>query len=172
VAGAGGGGAGPDVAGTIITGTDDAFAVVPFIINSQYKIMDFTKHLALRIKLHKIHGSVVQHAALLKKGLEMKGIQCNLVKGYCVIPETKEACAHYWVQTVPEGLDLDIGYEVAKLRSPELEALHTILLDELPPGFERSDADALEITRENERLFDLYHTNPKAFWKEAPSFKF
>ena len=135
-------------------------------------LYEFTKHLALRIKLHKVGGSVVQHAALLKKGLELKGIESKLVKGYCVIPETKEACAHYWVQTVPEGLDLDIGYTIAKIRSPELEALHTILLEELPPGFIRSDTDAIEITSDNERLFDLYHTDGKAFWKEAPSFKF
>lgn len=135
-------------------------------------LYDFTNHMALRIKLHKVPGSVVQHTALLKKGLELKGIECKMIKGYCIIPETKEACVHYWVQTVLEGLDLDIGFTIAKLRTPELEALHTILVDKLPDGFERSDAEAVEITSENERLFDLYHKDPKAFWKEAPSFKF
>jgi hypothetical protein len=135
-------------------------------------LYDFTNHMALRIKLHKVPGSVVQHTALLKKGLELKGIECKMIKGYCIIPETKEACVHYWVQTVLEGLDLDIGFTIAKLRTPELAALHTILVDELPDGFERSDAEAGEITSENERLFVLYHKDPKTFWKEAPSFKF
>ena len=87
------------------------------------------RRLALRIKMRNVSGNVVHHAALLKKYLDHKGIKTEMVKGYCVIPQTKEACEHYWIREVESGLDLDIGFEVAKLRSPELQALHPILLE-------------------------------------------
>lgn len=133
--------------------------------------IDFTNHFALRLKLHKVGGSVVQHAALLKKALELRGIKSEIVKGFCVIPQTREACAHYWVQTVPERLDLDIGFSIAKLRSPELQAVSPVLVHELPDGIERSDKNDIVIVDENERLFDLFYRDPKAFWRETPSFK-
>jgi len=125
------------------------------------------RRLALRIKLHNISGNVVHHVALLKRFLEQKGIPSQVVKGYCVIPETKEACEHYWLRT-EEGLDLDIGFEVAKLRSPELQALHPVLLESMPTGVTRSDEKEILIRDENERLFDLLTRDPKAFWREAP----
>ena len=126
------------------------------------------RRLALRIKMHNVSGNVVHHAALLKKFLDHQGIKSELVKGFCVIPETKEACAHYWVRELNSGLDLDVGFEVAKLRSPELQALHPVLLESMPPGMTRSDEKETMIREDNERLFELYQRDPKAFWREAP----
>ena len=99
-----------------------------------------------------------------------------MIKGFCVIAETKEACEHYWVRvtdtTDPSlpGLDLDIGFEVAKLRSPDLQALHPALLESIEgiPNLTRSDEKEILIRDENERLFDLLERDPKAFWREAP----
>lgn len=134
------------------------------------------RRLALRIKLHNVSGNVVHHVAILKRFLEQKGIQAQVIKGFCVIPETKEACEHYWTRVlVPTGqelpptfLDLDIGFEVAKLRSPELQALHPVLLESMPSGVNRSDEKEFAIRHENERLFELFQRDPKAFWLEAP----
>ena len=126
------------------------------------------RRLALRIKLHNVSGNVVHHAALLKKSLDQQGVKSEMVKGFCVIPETKEACEHYWVRDLKSGLDLDVGFEVAKLRSPELQALHPVLLELIPPGVTRSDEKETMIREENERLFELYQRDPKAFWREAP----
>lgn len=127
------------------------------------------RRLALRIKLHNVSGNVVHHAAILKRFLDQKGVKSEMIKGFCVIAETKEACEHYWVRT-EEGLDLDIGFEVAKLRSPDLQALHPALLESIEgmPNLTRSDEKEFVIRHENERLFDLLERDPKAFWREAP----
>jgi hypothetical protein len=123
--------------------------------------------MALRLKLHKTSGSVVHHVALLKRALEQQGVPAQIVKGFCVIPETKEACEHYWVRS-DEGLDLDVGFEVARLKNPELMALRPVLLESLPPGLTRSDQGETMILEENQRLYDLHQANPKEFWREAP----
>jgi hypothetical protein len=132
------------------------------------------RRLAFRIKMHNIGGNVVHHAALLKKLLDLQGVGSTLVKGYCVIPETKEACEHYWVR-VPDpenqenhGLDLDVAFAVAKLRNQELQALNPVLLEYLPPGLTRSDLQETMIREENVRLYELYQRDPRAFWLEAP----
>jgi len=130
------------------------------------------RRLALRLKLRNVSGNVVHHAAILKKVLDHQGTRSEMVKGFCVIPETKEACEHYWIRVETEDpslpLDLDIGFEVAKLRSPELQALNPVLLESIPPGMIRSDEKELLIRDENERLFELFQRDPKAFWREAP----
>jgi hypothetical protein len=124
--------------------------------------------LALRLKMHNVGGNVVHHVALLKKALDLQGIKSKMIKGYCVIEETKEACEHYWVRDLATGLDFDIAFAVARLRSPELMALKPVLLDSLPPGLTRSDLEATQILQENSRLFQLYESSPKDFWHEAP----
>ena len=131
------------------------------------------RRIALRIKMHNVSGNVVHHNALLKRFLEQKGVKCELVKGYCVIAETKEACEHVWVRVPdPKGppLDLDLSFEVAKLKSPELQALYPALLESIEgiPNLIRSDEKEFVIRHENERLFELFQRDPKAFWREAP----
>jgi hypothetical protein len=132
-------------------------------------LTDLVHRTALRIKLNKVGGSIIHHIALLKRGLENSKIQCVMVKGYCVIPQTKEACTHYWLRETETGLDLDVGFAVACLRTPELAAIHPVLLEELPEGMTRSDENETEITSENQVLFDLYHKDIKEFWRVAPS---
>lgn len=123
--------------------------------------------LALRLKVNKIGGGPIHHVAILKRILDKQNIRSEMIKGYCIITETKEACEHYWVRTA-EGLDLDIVFAVAKLKSPELEALSPVLLETLPSWVIRSDENELRIREENERLFLLYQQDSKAFWREAP----
>jgi len=128
--------------------------------------MEFTKRLALRLKVHNISGTVVHHVAILKRALDQQKIACEMVKGFCVIMESKEACEHYWVRSA--GLDLDIAFTVAKLKSPELQALDPVLLEECPPGLIHSDEKEDTIRNENSRLFELFQQDPKAFWRESP----
>lgn len=131
--------------------------------------MDETvKQAALRLKIHNVPGTVIHHLALLKRSLDQKGTETVMVKGWCVIEQTKEACEHFWLREVKTGLDLDLGFAVAKLRTPELAALHPVLLESLPPGLVRSDSEENLIRAENCRLFDLFQENPKAFWRESP----
>ena len=128
------------------------------------------RRLALRIKLRNVSGNVVHHAAILKKVLDQKRMPSDMVKGFCVIPETREACEHYWIRLRETALDLDIGFEVAKLRSPELQALNPVLLESIEgsQNLTRSDEKEFVIRHENERLFELFQQDPKAFWREAP----
>lgn len=128
---------------------------------------DVVRRLALRIKLNKISGNVMHHVALLKKALDSQGLESHIIKGYCVITETKEACQHYWVR-VDGGLDLDIAFAVAKLKSPELQALYPVLLESIPPGLTRSDLNETLMREENERLFELFQRDSRAFWRESP----
>jgi hypothetical protein len=134
-------------------------------------LTDLVHRTALRVKLNKVSGSVIHHIAILKRALEQKNIQCEFIQGYAVIPVTKEACMHFWLQEKSTGLNLDIGFEIAKLKSPELQALHPILLDQVPEGIQRSDvgdADSEETQRSNMEQFKMYHENEKEFWKLAP----
>ena len=131
-------------------------------------LSELVQRTALRLKLNKVTGGVVHHVALLKRGLEKQGFTCVMVKGFCVIPQTREACAHYWVREVDTGLDLDIGFAVACMKTPELTAIHPVLLEELPEGLERSDMEEVMIRSENEALYDLYQKDPKEFWRQAP----
>lgn len=128
---------------------------------------DIVHRIALRLKLYKISGGVVHHVALLKRIMDQRGSPTQMVRGYCVISETNEACEHYWVRT-EEGLDLDVGFEVARLKNPELMALRPVLLESLPPGLTRSDQGETMILEENQRLYDLHQADPKEFWREAP----
>ena len=129
---------------------------------------EVVKQAALRLKIHNVPGTVIHHLALLKRSLDQKGTETVMIKGWCVIEQTKEACEHYWLREVKTGLDLDLGFTVAKLRTPELAALHPVLLESLPPGLVRSDSEETLIRAENSRLFDLFQENPKAFWRESP----
>lgn len=129
---------------------------------------DTVRRLALRLKMHNISGSVIHHVALLKKYLDQQGFETEMIKGFCVIPETKEACDHYWVRDMKSGLDFDVAFTVATLRNPELQALHPVLLESLPRGLTRSDEKETMIREENERLFELFQQNPKVFWRESP----
>jgi hypothetical protein len=121
--------------------------------------MDIVKRTAQRLKLHKVGGTVIHHCALLKKILPGKP---RLVHGYCVSPG--EVCEHYWVQT-EEGLDLDIGMALATLYSPDLADMKTFLTEEFP--VELKDVEVLR-QPDNQRLFELYETDPVTFWKESP----
>lgn len=122
------------------------------------------KRLAMLMKLRRLSGTVVHHCAILRKLMSEAGVETKLVKGFCVSPG--EVCEHYWVRTVDEGLDMDIGLELAKLYSPELADMRTMLLEELP--VELGHVKPLK-QEDNERLYELYVTDPKTFWNEAPN---
>jgi hypothetical protein len=123
--------------------------------------MESVKRIAMRMKLRKVEGSVVHHCALLCRLLDVKA---HVVKGFCVSPG--DVCEHYWVRTDEEGLDLDIGMAYATLFSPELASMRTMLLEEIP-----SELANIEVKKQddNARLYELYTTDPKTFWAEAPA---
>lgn len=129
---------------------------------------DLVKRTALQIKLRKTTGGVIHHIAILKRILDKSVHKTEMVRGFCVIPATKEACDHYWLRDIETGLDIDVGFAVAKLKSPELASIHPVLLMELPPGLTRSDQEEILIRDENLRLYELFRSDPKAFWREAP----
>lgn len=121
------------------------------------------RRLAMLMKLRKISGTVVHHCAILRKLLTESGVHTTIIKGFCVSPG--EVCEHYWVRTTDEGLDMDIGLELAKLYSPGLTDMRTMLLEELPK--ELTDVKVLK-QEDNERLYELYESDPKSFWSESP----
>jgi hypothetical protein len=54
--------------------------------------------------------------------------------------------------------------------NPELVSLKTFLADEFPPGLKDANGKEPDVLRQedNQRLFELYDTDPVTFWKEAP----
>ena len=129
---------------------------------------ELVRRMALRLKLRKISGTVVHHVAILKRDLDNQGFKTRMIKGYCVIESTKEACDHYWIREETTGLDIDIAFQVACLKTPELMALRPVLLEVLPKDLIRSDAEENLIRAENNRLYELFQADPKGFWREAP----
>ena len=121
------------------------------------------KRLAMRMKLHKVGGSPVHHCAILAKQLAQIGISTKMVKGYCVSPG--DVCEHYWIRTRDEGLDLDIAFALASLYAPDLNDMKTMLLEELPEELKHVEVQKAD---ESANLFELYNTDPKIFWEEAP----
>jgi len=123
--------------------------------------MESVKRIAMRMKLRKVEGSIVHHCAILCKLLNVKA---HVVKGFCISPG--DVCEHYWVRTDAEGLDLDIGMAYATLFSPDLAIMRTMLLEEIPP-----ELASIEVKKQpdNANLYELYVTDPKTFWSEAPS---
>jgi hypothetical protein len=126
------------------------------------------KRLAQRMKLHKIDGTVVHHCAILVKVLRADDVQARIVHGYAVTPG--EICEHFWVRVEPEGLDMDIGWELARLYSPELSNMRIVLAEEFPAGLKDKDGQEPDVLRQpqNRDLFELWETDPKTFWNEAP----
>lgn len=126
------------------------------------------KRMAKVLKLNKIEGSPVHHCALLVKYLTRQRIDAKIVHGYCISPG--EICEHYWVRVEPEGLDLDIAYELACLWNPDLASMQVVLAEEFPVGLKDQDGKEPEVLRqeENQRLFELYETDPRTFWFESP----
>jgi hypothetical protein len=126
------------------------------------------KRLAMRMKLNKVNGTVVHHCAILKKILKEQGIKSTIIRGYCISPG--EVCEHYWVRTDDEGLDFDIGYELACLYSPDLKTMTKFLSEEFPEGLKDAQGKEPEVLRQedNQRLFELHNTDPVTFWKESP----
>lgn len=126
------------------------------------------KRMAKILKLNKVDGTVVHHCALVVKALAQQRIKARIIHGYCISPG--EICEHYWVRTEEEGLDIDIGYELACLYNTELMALQTVLAEDFPVGLKGHDGKEPEVLRQadNQRLFELYETDPKSFWSEAP----
>ena len=121
------------------------------------------RRVAMRMKLHKISGTVVHHCAIVKKLLSEQGVKSRVIHGYCVSPG--EICEHYWVRTDDENLDIDIGYELACLYSPDLRETKIFLTEDFP--MELKDKDVLR-HEDNTRLFELYETDAVTFWKESP----
>lgn len=123
-------------------------------------IMD--RRFSLRLKLHKVPGSMVQHQALLHKHLEkVHGLKCKFVQGYAISPVDKMACWHCWIED-SHGVEYDVTQHMVGqiLRS-----------DSVPEGYTRAefqDDQGKIILDENQRLYDLFVTNPKKFWEEAP----
>lgn len=119
---------------------------------------DQVRRFAMRIKLHRLGGTVVHHCALLRRILPFES---QIVKGYCISPG--DICEHYWVRI--GDLNLDIGYEVACLYTPELKDLKTMLVEEIP-----AELKNVEVKRQddNQRLYELYLLDPATFWSESP----
>jgi hypothetical protein len=102
----------------------------------------------MRLKIHKVDGTIVHHHALLAKALKGK-----LVQGYAVCQN--QFCWHCWVET-PDG---EI-HDVTKGLTIPIEYQYT-----LPEGSEELEHEHIS---GNKQLFELYMNDPKRFWRESP----
>lgn len=112
--------------------------------------MDPVKRFTLRLKLHKVEGTVVHHNALLKRTIP----DSKLVQGY-VLSNDGSACWHCWVQDSAGN-----RYDVASTLSALFEYSET-----LPDGFKEMQHENIT---SNKELYAVYTENQKTFWDQAP----
>ena len=113
----------------------------------------FALSLRLKSRMKKAPIDAVQACGMfIKEYPKLKG---KIVEGYCVAKTEK--FKHYWVES-EDGTVYDIGYERAKIESPQLELIHFEKTKDKPEGNVQSD-------EHNEELFRLYLEEPKKFWQ-------
>jgi hypothetical protein len=93
--------------------------------------------------------------------LKRQGVQSSVRQGFCIVDD--KAYRHYWVET-SDGEKLDI---IKSLAPPEMALLSTELVEHLPDDEERADKGN-KLVSENESQYELFTSNPKQFWKDAP----
>lgn len=123
------------------------------------------RRLSLRIKLRKVGGTVIHQQAILVRYLRtVHKLECKLVEGFIVTGDM-EACWHCWVE-LEDGTKYDIIYLVANIPDTRNN-----LVKRVPDGFARvdlADERGRMIVDENARLFELFQSDEKKFWQEAP----
>ena len=116
------------------------------------------------MKLHKVGGTVIHHQAILIRYLRtVHKLECELVEGY-IMTGDNETCWHCWVEVGEQKYD--IAWLIAGL--PDTR---NSLVREIPEGYERMDLKderGRYVVDENMRLFQLFNTDEKKFWEEAP----
>lgn len=123
------------------------------------------RRLSLRIRLYKVGGTVIHHQALLARYLRtVKKVDCKLVDGFIVTGDN-ESCWHCWIE-LGDGSKQDITYHIADIPDTRASLVHQV-----PDGVVRvdlADERGRMIVDENMRLFDLFQSDEKKFWSEAP----
>jgi hypothetical protein len=112
--------------------------------------MYMDKRFALRLKLHKVDGTIVHHNALLRRIIP-KG---QLVQGYSLCDN--EACWHCWVVDA-QGEIFDVGKQLG---------IQYTYSDHVPEGYKEMEHEMIE---KNKKLYQLYIDDPIKFWKQAPT---
>ena len=123
--------------------------------------MDTLKRFMLTLRLRNSKYAVVEQCALFSRV-----IGGGVVSGFAI--SNGAVCNHYWVEKDDEVFDVARSYSA--LFSPELNALTIQLVREIPEGQNVLGADDQE-TKRNAELYELYCTDPKAFWKQVVPFK-
>jgi hypothetical protein len=122
------------------------------------------RKLSLGMKLHKVGGTVIHHQAILVRWLrQVQKLDCELVDGY-VLTGDNESCWHCWVEAG------DKKYDIAWLIA-NLPDTRNSLVRQIPEHCERMDLKderGRYVVDENMRLFDLFNSDEKKFWEEAP----
>ena len=115
--------------------------------------MDLQTRYALRIKLNKFEHQAVFIQALLCE-LINKGGKSNstLVQGYCTV--YGDSCYHVWIED-EQGNVTDVAKKIFK----EFDTPDFILTKNY---IEKANKDQITVD-----LFELYSSDPKAFWKKA-----
>jgi len=125
---------------------------------------EYVRKLSLGMKLHKVGGTVIHHQAILIRYLRtVHKLECELVEGY-IMTGDNETCWHCWVEVGEQKYD--IAWLIAGL--PDTR---NSLVREIPEGYERMDLKderGRYVVDENMRLFQLFNTDEKKFWEEAP----
>jgi hypothetical protein len=110
------------------------------------------KRIYLRIRLNKIEESIVYNQALIIKHLHKHGIQAELKQGY--VQSGKDVCWHCWAEHEYTKYDY-IAYILNNI----------IYYTSIPENHKEQTHDMIDT---NKKLFELYHTDQKEFWKNAP----
>lgn len=128
---------------------------------------DLCNKFVLKMKLHRVKIPVVYQCATLIGYLRRFGIDSQLKQGFIVFGDT--CSKHYWVETA-QGESLDVSTELGLKYNPELAAVQIRLETTEPENIQRVDLEEENraVFIESQAHFDLYISDPKAFWDQRP----
>jgi hypothetical protein len=117
------------------------------------------EYVANRINIYAPGGTPIHHMAILKQYFDKKGPDTVIKQGY--ILGDGEAVWHVWLEDL-SGTKYDIIYELAQMNIPALKNISNIYSLKCPPGLKVMERPDLI------KIMNLYTTDPKEFWKQAP----
>ena len=127
---------------------------------------DLLNRFVLRMKVKRINCSVVYQCAMFRGILKSKGLDANLIQGYCMIQGS--ACRHYWVEC--DGKKYDVARKLSGLFNTDVNLFDVFLVPTIPEGTERFDlSEDDNIVSDNESEYEKFTKNPAVFWASAPS---
>lgn len=114
-------------------------------------------------------GVCLLSSCLMDDICKLKGLKCDMIKGYVMNPDTKKYMDHIWIEA--DGIIYDSTKPILEnfinIRVSDME-----YSKEIPNGYlasNRDNEEDIEITDKLLHNYKFYMSNPDKFWKDSPA---